>query len=369
MKKSLIICFIIGLSLNIFNNAQGESLDLNIAGWKTYTNKNYGYQIDYPQEWDQFEWRGRGGMEICLRDPSKNRQHLRRSVDVFISIDNNLNRLSLNSWAEEMKPLFGEENQVSIYKRITEIGGKEGLVLVEKAHGSRIEGDGKEVGEKPPQTINGAPPELKEYFHFLVKRDIFIYRISAKNTRDMAGIYIRMLKSFDFTELAIVLPGRAKDIIEAKAWKTLNVIKVKKFAQLANVVHPVKGISFSYEGTLHAGNVKASELPTIMSNEEKRFHGTWDGSGEDWSFNFKEYYKRFIYDRDFTGAEKIGYNQIIGWGCTVKDNLADYPGCIVVEYYIPYTEKHGTWRSLRLVFEELKGTWFLVRIIHDEWTI
>ena len=62
MKKSLIICFIIGLSLNIFNNAQGESLDLNIAGWKTYTNKNYGYQIDYPQEWEQFEWRGRGGM-------------------------------------------------------------------------------------------------------------------------------------------------------------------------------------------------------------------------------------------------------------------------------------------------------------------
>jgi hypothetical protein len=306
---------------------------------------------------------------VIVFGPSTSRPNSLSSFDVYISIDNNLNMLSLKSWAEEMKPYFGKENQISIYEKMVKVGDEKGFLLVELTPEIKTEDNSKEIVGKPLPTINGSPSEQKAYIHFLFKRDAFIYRISYENIGGMSEIYLNMVKTFELTQLNIVPPSKSKDIIETKAWKILKAIKEKEFAQLADIVHPVKGLSFSYEGTLYAGNVKASELSTIMDNEEKRFHGTFDGSGKDWSFNFKEYYERFIYDRDFTGAEEIGYNQIIGWGCTIKDNLADYPGCIIVEYHIPSSEKGNPWSSLRLVFEELKGTWFLVGIIHDEWTI
>jgi hypothetical protein len=40
-------------------------------------------------------------------------------------------------------------------------------------------------------------------------------------------------------------------------------------------------------------------------------------------------------------------------------------------HFSGFEEKYGgmDWRSLRLVFKEIKGRFFLVGVVHDKWTI
>jgi hypothetical protein len=88
--------------------------------------------------------------------------------------------------------------------------------------------------------------------------------------------------------------------------------------------------------------------------------------------SFAEYYKRFVYDRDFARSPEISYNnQQDARGNTHDNSRGEYPDAIIVEFHFPGSEDSEgiAFRVLRLVFEQYRDAWYLVHIVHDEWTI
>jgi hypothetical protein len=109
-----------------------------------------------------------------------------------------------------------------------------------------------------------------------------------------------------------------------------------------------------------------------MSNQKVYFWGYFDGSGRAIELTFADYFKRFVYDVDFTRPQVVGSDTVIGRGNTINNIPEFYPEATFVEYHLKgMNPEFGgmDWRSLRLVMETHNGDWCLVGIVHDEWTI
>ena len=176
-----------------------------------------------------------------------------------------------------------------------------------------------------------------------------------------------IIKKIDSLEAKIVIAKRAKEVIIA--------LKSKDTARLSSLIHPDKGVRFSPYAFVDVKRdivLKAEHIKTIFADTTKHLWGFYDGTDEEMKLSFADYFKQFIYNRDFATAKQIGYQRIIGRGNTINNNFEVYPGAIIVEYHFPGFDPiyDGIdWESLRLVFEEKDGGWYLVGVIHDQWTI
>ena len=169
---------------------------------------------------------------------------------------------------------------------------------------------------------------------------------------------------------------QVKEIISNRASRAIESLKQRNLRELSQLVHPVKGLRFSPDAFLNQkANVlfKATQLPGALQETRRRVWGTRDGSGNPIRLTFAEYYRRFVYDRDFASASEISYNGgRIGKSNTADNSVEDYPHAIIVEYLVSGTEPEQQgmdWASLRLIFEQHLSQWYLVYIVHDKWTI
>lgn len=166
-----------------------------------------------------------------------------------------------------------------------------------------------------------------------------------------------------------------RDTIKARADEALKLIKLQDMAKLSQLVHPDKGVRFSPYGHVDTKTdlvFSAGQIKNIVSDKKVYNWGSFDGSGQPIELTFDEYYRKFIYDKDFANAKDIGYNKILGKGNTANNSFEVYPNSIIVEYHFPgFDQKYQgmDWRSLRLVFEKKGADWYIVGIIHDQWTI
>jgi len=168
-------------------------------------------------------------------------------------------------------------------------------------------------------------------------------------------------------------PSKAKRLIQNRAKQVVLALKNKN-STLAKFAHPTLGIRFSPYSYVTGNDVKlaASQLRYIFSNSTKYLWGHYDGSGDPIKLTFTKYYQEFIYDKDFSNAEKIGYNKSIGHGNSINNSFTFYPSAIIVEFHFTGFDpkfEGMDWKSLRLVFEEKDNIWYIVGIIHDQWTI
>jgi hypothetical protein len=167
----------------------------------------------------------------------------------------------------------------------------------------------------------------------------------------------------------------AEAMIAKKAEETISAIKNKNMEKLSSFIHPDKGVRFSPYSYVNLETdlmFKSGQLMNSFADQKEYTWGSYDGSGEPIRLTFAAYFNHFVYDQDYSRAEEIGYNRIIGKGNTINNNLEAYPGSIIVEYHFSgFDSKYEgmDWKSLRLVFEEKEGEWYLVGIIHDQWTI
>jgi hypothetical protein len=214
--------------------------------------------------------------------------------------------------------------------------------------------------------------------HFLIPIAILLISIipsgvDAKVALQNPNTYISLARQS--SENPQIPPAKAKQIIASRAKEVILLLKKKDFAKLSTVIHPDKGVRFSPYAYVIGNEDKvftARKIKTLTSDKTKYIWGAYDGSGELIQLAFRDYYKRFVYSRDFAAAKQIGYNRFIGGGNTINNAFQAYPKSIIVEYHLTgFEAKYGgmDWESLRLVFEEKKGAWYLVGIIHDQWTI
>ena len=174
---------------------------------------------------------------------------------------------------------------------------------------------------------------------------------------------------------SIYAPEQAKELVGDLAGKVIIAIKNKDANALSGYVSPLKGVRFSTYAFVNTDWDKifsSEEIKTFFSNTEIYAWGAYDGSGQIMDFTPTQYYDRFIYDKDFANAPKIGYNQELGRGNTPSNIFEVYSkNTIFIEYYFEGTEaeREMDWKSLRLVFQKEGEQWYIVGIVHAEWTI
>lgn len=175
--------------------------------------------------------------------------------------------------------------------------------------------------------------------------------------------------------LCFLSPEAAKQAIGKRTEQVIQALKKSDFIQLATYVHPNKGVRFSPYAYIELETdlvLTTSQLKKVVNDNNKQIWGVHEGSGEPISLSFSDYYKKFIYNNDFSNATQVVYNTNI-INSNTRNNMREvYPDAIIVEYHFPGFEPHlegDDWSSLRLVFESFEKEWYLVGVIHAQWSV
>ena len=100
--------------------------------------------------------------------------------------------------------------------------------------------------------------------------------------------------------------------------------------------------------------------------------GCNDGSGDPIEMTPAEYFKKFVFDRDYTLSPEIGVDAIVKSGNSLENITEVFPNIRFVDFHIPGTDPSAgglDWSSLRLGFEKYEGELKLTVIVHSQWTI
>lgn len=162
-----------------------------------------------------------------------------------------------------------------------------------------------------------------------------------------------------------VLAGRERMVLEA--------LRRRDMAGLARLVDPEKGLRFSPYSfiNIHQDLVfDADQLPELLREKTNYLWGYYDGTGLPIRLTPAEYFKSFVYDRDYltAGTEPLS-GTVLKNSVTAGNVFEVYPKAYIVEYSDIATDSTMNWHYLKLVFEVRDKTWFLVGLIHDQWTM
>lgn len=145
---------------------------------------------------------------------------------------------------------------------------------------------------------------------------------------------------------------------------------------LAALAHPQHGVRFSPYGhvdTTVTQRLTASQIAVLGSDATERRWGTADGTGDPLTFTFDEYYRRFLYDKNFTEGRRGDPGELIVTGNSLinMDDVFTWPGTSFVEYHVEGTEQYGgmDWGSLRIVLTREGGRWYVTGLVNDRWTV
>lgn len=153
----------------------------------------------------------------------------------------------------------------------------------------------------------------------------------------------------------------------------IRMLKAADWRNLAEHVHPEAGLRISPHADVNVNNV-VLEFEDLQSIDTTKLYdwGYYDGSGSPIRMNLPTYHKKFMFDLDFTNADKTIYNQFKQYGNTRNMIPKMYPEGRCVEYYFSGkgSEFEGfNWRALRLIFTQFNEEWYLTAVIHSQWTI
>ncbi|CAI6081779.1 hypothetical protein [Cohnella sp. JJ-181] len=161
------------------------------------------------------------------------------------------------------------------------------------------------------------------------------------------------------------LSAAAKDVVEA--------LRDRDLKRLSSWIDPKLGLRFSPYAAMTAEDriFMPDGLPSFKSADKIKW-GTADGSGEPIELSFRDYYDKFVYDKDFDTAPSITTNKLVGQGNTVYNGQDMYPGSSFAEFHFPGFDDSADsmdWESLILTFTQNDGEWRLVALTHAQWTI
>jgi hypothetical protein len=173
--------------------------------------------------------------------------------------------------------------------------------------------------------------------------------------------------------LASVNVQAQKKEVMAMSNKIVAALKNKDMKTVASYVHPTKGLRFAPYGYMDKSNLvfKKAQVPSLFLLRRTYVWGEYDGSGDPINAGFPEYYRKFIYDRNYARAGGVSYDKQIGFGNGVFNVRETYPKAKFVGYNFPEGTDGNVmgWSTLYLVFEKSGARWYLIAVVHDEWVI
>ena len=168
--------------------------------------------------------------------------------------------------------------------------------------------------------------------------------------------------------------GEKTDLLN-EALTAVDLIKTGNYDKLAEMIHPEDGIYFTpYSNVDLSTNMHftAEQVAGFASDETAYLWGYTDGEGAPIKLTPKQYFEKYVFNRDYTSAPVIGRNYIVQSGNSIENVQDVFPDCQFFDFHFPgIDEQVGgmDWCTLRLVFREYEGAYKLVAIIHAQWTI
>lgn len=159
------------------------------------------------------------------------------------------------------------------------------------------------------------------------------------------------------------------------AYRVLGYIKDGDFDALSKTVHPEFGVVFSPRATVTLSTnryFQAEQVALFGTDTNMYVWGVLSGSGDPIEMTPKDYFAKFVFDKDYTAAPIIGVNHIVRSGNALENITDVFPNVKYVDFHVTGSGKDSAgdlaWSSLRLGFEEYEGNLWLTVIIHSEWT-
>ena len=155
---------------------------------------------------------------------------------------------------------------------------------------------------------------------------------------------------------------------------SISAIKEHNYPCLGSLVHPERGVTFTPFSTVRPETdvtLSASQISKLESSKTVYVWGEQCGSGSLIEMTPKKYFERFVFDRDYTLAPRMGVDQILMDGNALENLKDSYPDCRFVDFTFPCqgsVEEGMNWSSLKLVFAPGEYQWYLVAMIHGQWT-
>lgn len=153
----------------------------------------------------------------------------------------------------------------------------------------------------------------------------------------------------------------------------LQILKQGNHRELANFIHPQKGVRFSMYAYTEPAKDKVFTREDFIKYINTNVKFTWgqkDGTGEIYQTTLKNYLEEWVYSRDFSKSD-YSENEMKGKGNTINNLKEIYPNADFTENYINGSEQYSfmDWNSLRFVFEKLGNKYYLTAVVNDQWTI
>lgn len=160
--------------------------------------------------------------------------------------------------------------------------------------------------------------------------------------------------------------------VHEKAIEILKLIKAGNYTELAKYIHPVKGVRFfPYINEFESGDTKTAnqrislsskDLATLPEKNNTFVWGQYAGSGEDIRLTIKDYFRKFVYERDYLN----GTHPQTGMVSYQPDE--QFSRRHVTFGFEPSSAEALDWSTLNLFFEKYNEIWYLTVIAHDCWT-
>ncbi len=162
-----------------------------------------------------------------------------------------------------------------------------------------------------------------------------------------------------------------RDLLQS-ANLTINILNSENLEKLKEVTDSTIGVLFYPYGNIDktkAQNLTITELSALFKNNSQIIWGIEDGTGEPIKLNAKQYFEKYVNDRNYSKADTIKTNDIVQIG-NLTNNIKDvFPNADFIEYFVTHkTNNELDWKALRLVFKKLGQNYILVGIIHNQWT-
>ncbi|TKD72016.1 hypothetical protein [Pseudalkalibacillus hwajinpoensis] len=162
-------------------------------------------------------------------------------------------------------------------------------------------------------------------------------------------------------------------LVMEKAYDVMRAIQNRKMTDLAQFVHPQKGVLFSPYATVDSKRAQVFmpvQVKGLLTNKKQIEWGTEAGKGDPIRLSPDDYFKTYVYDVDFIETDFVTYNGYYKETNSIQNITEAFPESNYIEFFVPGSEEYEgmDWKSLKLVFTDYEGEPYLAGVVHDQWT-
>ncbi len=331
----------------------------NYQDWKTYKDKKYGVEINYPTK---VNW-GVGYVDNEEWFTSDNSKNVSYSNNLSVGFGTPYSRPGGLIW--DLGVMDKADFDLERYIKVT---GEQFFDRQEKR-------DKIYVKSTPALLVTVTSESNKDWISksVIVEKGGKVYVMGNGSTNQLKD-FQQFYKSLKFTPLTPDSSSTNEQKLISVGKEVLTALKNKDYTQLETLTSK-SGLSFNeypYELDLAKSDVTKDGVSDIPTDTTVRMWGYTDGKGDEIRLTTSAYISKWIYSADFLNAPTVVVNKKAHQDGNTPNNIDQFAkGRNYVGFNFPGTEQYAgmNYSTLYLIFDIENGEYKVRGMIKDVWTI